>query len=250
MPDIKTSIEIIAPSVEEAITRGAAELGVEKERLDVDVLDDGKRGLFGIGTRQTRVRLTIRTPQTNAEAIEKAESQPAEEVISPAVPEAFPSEEETDAVRISREIVIELLQRMDIEAEVKSYWGDPVESGHIRPLHVDIQGENLGILIGRRAETMHSLQYITRLIAAKELHKPVAIIIDIEGYQARRERQLRQIARRIAEQVAERGRSISLEPMPANERRIIHLELHEHPDVYTESIGEGNRRKVTIFPQK
>ena len=83
-------------------------------------------------------------------------------------------------------------------------------------------------------------------IVGKELQRPVAVVIDVEGYLARRERQLRQLAKRMAQQALERGRSISLEPMPASERRIIHIELRDHPQVYTESVGEGDRRKVTI----
>jgi spoIIIJ-associated protein len=104
-------------------------------------------------------------------------------------------------------------------------------------------------LIGRRGETLSALQYITRLIVGKELHKPIAVVIDVEGYRARREQQLRRLARRMAQQTIERGRTMSLEPMPANERRIIHIELREHSQVYTESVGEGEKRKVTIIPR-
>jgi spoIIIJ-associated protein len=114
---------------------------------------------------------------------------------------------------------------------------------------VDIQGKDLSTLIGRQGETLSALQYITRQIVSKELRRPVAAIIDVEGYRARRERQLRQMARRVGQQASERGRTIALEPMPANERRIIHVELHDHPLVYTESVGEGDRRKVTIVPR-
>ncbi|MEE8567530.1 MAG: R3H domain-containing nucleic acid-binding protein, partial [Anaerolineales bacterium] len=105
-------------------------------------------------------------------------------------------------------------------------------------------------LIGRRGETLSALQYITRLIVGKELKQPVAVVIDVEGYRARRERQLRMLARKMAEQAIETGRTTTLEPMPANERRIIHIELRENPNVDTESIGEGDRRKVTVIPQR
>ena len=138
---------------------------------------------------------------------------------------------------------------MGIKARVAARWGEKDPGARIRPLFVDVSGDDLGILIGRRGETLTALQYITRLIVAKELEEPVAVVIDIEGYRARREQQLRRLARRMADQAIELGRTMVLEPMPANERRIIHIELREHPSVTTESIGEGPRRKVTIIPK-
>jgi spoIIIJ-associated protein len=115
---------------------------------------------------------------------------------------------------------------------------------------VEVQGEDLSILIGRRSETLNALQYITSLILSKEVGHWVPLIIDVQGYRARRERQLRVLARRSAEQVVHTGRKITLEPMPANERRVIHLELRDHPEVTTESVGEEPNRKVTIFLKK
>jgi spoIIIJ-associated protein len=112
-----------------------------------------------------------------------------------------------------------------------------------------LHGTDLSILIGHRGETLAALQYITRLIVGKELHRPLPIVLDVEGYRARRERQLRQLAQRMAQQAVERGRTMTLEPMPANERRIIHIELRDHAQVTTESIGEGEHRKVTIIPR-
>jgi spoIIIJ-associated protein len=235
MSEMRTSLEVIAPSVEEAIAQGAEELGIPEEELEVEVLDEGSKGFLGLGTRQVRVRLTVRIPEVPEEAPR------AEEV---------PEEDDEEAVRIAHETVEELLNRMGIQANVTSQWGELEPPGKIRPLLVDIRGDDLSILIGRRGETLSALQYITRLIVGKELKRPVAVVIDIEGYRARRERQLRRLARKIAEQAIETGRTISLEPMPANERRIIHIELKENPKVETLSIGEGNRRKVTVIPQQ
>lgn len=247
MSDPKTSLEIIAPSIDEAISRGSGELGLPEEALEVEVIDEGSKGFLGLGSRQVRVRLSIREGYTSQAdrpsfetTIEKEER----------VPQKLALEEEEDddrdAVNICRETVSELLQRMGVEAEISAHWGEVSEGSHIRPLHVDVEGKDLSILIGRRGETLSALQYITRLIVGKELQRPVAVVIDVEGYRARRERQLRQLAKRMAQQAVEQGRSTSLEPMPANERRIIHIELRDHPQVYTESVGEGDRRKVTI----
>jgi spoIIIJ-associated protein len=115
---------------------------------------------------------------------------------------------------------------------------------------VDIQGNDLSILIGRRSETLNALQYISSLIVGKEVGKWTPIMIDVQGYRLRRERTLRQLARRMAEQAVLTGKRQVLEPMPASERRVIHLELRNHNQVATESVGDEPNRKITIFLKK
>lgn len=244
MSDPKTSLEIIAPSVDEAITRGSIELGLPAEALEVEVIDEGSRGFLGLGSRQVRVRLSIREGFEAPKVRTTVDAVVTEEAKSPTELEEEDGDAEVE--RICHDTVSELLHRMGVEAELTTHWGDLSEGSQIRPLHVDIQGKDLSILIGRRAETLSALQYITRLIVGKELQRPIAVVIDVEGYRTRRERQLRQLAKRIAQQAVERGRSMSLEPMPPNERRIVHIELRDHPQVYTESVGEGDHRKVMI----
>jgi spoIIIJ-associated protein len=235
---MKTSLEIIAPTVEEAVTQGMRELGLQREDLLVEVLDEGGRGFLGLGARQVRVRLSFRQPEA-----------PAAQPDAPAVSASELGDEEEEAVRIVQDTVEELLQRMGVRGSVEAKWGEADAEGRVRPLFVDVHGEDLSVLIGRRGETLSALQYITRLIVGKELKRPIAVIIDVEGYRSRRERQLRRLAQRMAQQALETGRTMSLEPMPANERRIIHIELRDDPKVDTLSVGEGDRRKVTIIPQ-
>jgi spoIIIJ-associated protein len=105
------------------------------------------------------------------------------------------------------------------------------------------------MLIGHKGETLAALQYVTRIIAAKRLGKAVNIVVDVENYKGRREEQLKRLAKRIAEQAVQQGRTLSLEPMPPNERRIIHIALRDRSDVSTESTGEGRARKVTVIPK-
>jgi spoIIIJ-associated protein len=248
MTEPKTSLEIIAPTVEEAILRGSIELGLPAEELDVQILDEGSKGFLGLGTRQVRVRLSIKT---QAEAHQRTEDEAdLLEILAPVeqVPEgeAVSEGEDQEAAASTFETISELLRHMGIDAQIEIHWGEKDDSNRACPLHVDLRGKDLSILIGRKAETLASLQYMTRLIVGKKLHRPIPIVIDVEGYRARREQQLRQLARRMAQQAIERGRTMTLEPMPANERRIIHIELRDHPQVFTESIGEGDRRKITI----
>lgn len=234
-----TTLEVIAPTVEEAVSRGLEQLGLPEEAVEVEVLDQGAKGLFGLGNRQARVRLVIR-PQ------EKAEKTTATAPEAVSTPSQASGEDEDYTLELARHVVEELITRMKVNAKVESSWIEQ-QNGSSEPMVlVDVHGEDLSILIGRRSEVLNSLQYITSLIISKELGKWVPMMIDIQGYRTRRERQLRQLAQRMAEQAVHSGRRQVLEPMTASERRIIHLELRDHPDVSTESMGEEPNRKVTI----
>lgn len=240
MSERKTSLEVIAPTVEEAIQRGAAELGLPPESLEVEVLDEGGKGFLGLAERQARVRLTVggQEPKMQPEAPQPvADLEPDEE-------------QDEEALRVSREIVLELIQRMGLDVDADSRWVPKDPGARVQPLMVDVRGHDLGVLIGKGGETLSALQYIARLIVAKELQRHVAIVIDVEGYRARREEQLTRLAVQMAEQAVDLQRTMELEPMPANERRIIHVALRDDPAVTTESIGEGARRKVTIIPSE
>lgn len=170
---------------------------------------------------------------------------------SPEPDAALPNDPEAEHVQqVARETLAELLRKMKISAQVSAAWGEPTEAGEARPLMLEVSGDDLGILIGPRGETVAALQYITRLIISKELGEGVNVVVDVEGHRRRREEQIRRMARRMAEQAVQRQRTMTLEPMPPAERRIVHLELRDHPSVYTESVGEGDKRKVTIIPKK
>lgn len=246
MSENRTSLEIIAPTVAEAIQQGLEQLGVPSSQVSIDILDEGSRGLFGIGARQARVRLTLLTPtpplpETPAPVIEQVEASPQMEQP--------PLAGNLTYLKQAEQIVSRLLQEMRIRAQVTASYADqPNASGEI-PIHVDIKGKDLTILIGPQAETLNALQYLVTLIMGKQIGRAVPIIIDVEGYRTRRENQLRRLARKMAEQALKTGRRQVLEPMPANERRIVHLELRDFEGVITESIGEEPRRKVTIIPK-
>lgn len=114
----------------------------------------------------------------------------------------------------------------------------------------EIEGEDAGLLIGRRGETLQALQFLVNLIVNKQLGRQVYVTIDVEGYRERRQESLKSLAQRTAERVVSSGRSIQLQPMPASERRIIHVTLAEHPDVRTESKGDGDQRRVVVLPKR
>jgi spoIIIJ-associated protein len=157
-------------------------------------------------------------------------------------PEHDPLLDHTEAV-VSR-----MLYLLKLEAQVSAHYGAPERDGR-RNIHVDIRGKDLSVLIGRRSETLTAFQYVASLIVGKETEQFVQLIVDVEGYRDRREKQLIQMAKRVAEQVAKSGRRQTLEPMPSSERRLIHIALRDHPDVKTESTGEEPYRKVMILPK-
>ncbi len=234
----RTTLEVIAPSVEEAITRGIEQLGVPREQLEVDVLDEGSKGFLGIGGRQMRLRLTVKETEETApvQPEPKAEAAPAAGL-------------DDSLLSFTTQTTSDLLAKMKIKARVTSRYGEADGNGEM-PVMVDINGDDLNVLIGRRAETLNALQYILTLIVSKQTSNWAQVIVDVEGYRARRERQLRQLARRMAEQAVRTGKRQLLEPMSAAERRIVHLELRDHVSVTTESVGEEPNRKVSIILKK
>jgi spoIIIJ-associated protein len=259
----RTTLEIIAPTVEEAIAQGLAQLGLTADAVSVEVLDAGSKGLFGLGKPQVRVRLTVNGPvdvktvETEATVsesereplpvpdtqVDQTQGRPASMEETESMPGHDPLLDRTEAV------ISKLLHLMGLEAQVSAHYGD-TDRDDRRYINVDIRGSDLSVLIGRRSETLTAFQYIASLIIGKETQQFVQLVVDVEGYRERREKQLVQMAKRMADQVAKSGRKQTLEPMPSAERRIIHIALREHPAVTTESTGEEPYRKVMIIPKE
>ncbi len=248
MTESHATLEVIAPSVDEAIEKGLNQLGLEREQVDVKVLDEGNTGILGLGARQARIMLIVkddraveeREPQTQPEA------PPTETTV-----EEEEDEQDNHLVNLAQETVRDLLTRMNIDdVRLETYLGEPYGPHNRVPVHVDIYGDDLSVLIGNRGKTLNALQYLGRLILGKELERSVPLVLDVEGYRDRREQQVRRMARQVADQVIETQREKSLEPMPANERRFVHIELRDNKQVYTESKGSGKSRKVFIYPQR
>jgi len=249
----RTTLEVIAPTVEQALAQGLAQLGLTADAVSVEVLDAGSRGLFGLGGRQVRVRLTVNPPS----AVQAAAVRPVEQTRTkgpapaskPGVPEAAASPPPIREALLdtTERIVSKLLFYLGLQAQVSAHYGE-AQDEH-QPILVSVHGKDLGVLLGRRGEILSAFQYLASLMVGKASGQFVRLVVDVEGHRERRERQLRQLARRMAEQVTKTGRKLTLEPMSAAERRIIHLELRDHPAVTTQSSGEEPRRKVTIYPK-
>ena len=201
-------------SVEEAVELALKELDVDRDEAEVEVLSRGKSGFLGIGAELARVRVTKILGTASAAAV-------ATEAVSRILQAA--------GVNVTRTL------RAAHDPEV----GGPI---------IDLSGEDSGLLIGRRGQTLQSLQFLVNLIVRKKFGEDVRVVMDVENYRQRRESSLREMALKVASRVVQTSRSITLEPMSPADRRIVHTSLTDHPGVTTESMGIGEDRKVTIMP--
>lgn len=227
------SIEISARTVAEAVELALAQLGKDRDEVAIAVLDAGESG------DEALVRVTV---------VDDDEEE------APAAPEV--AEGDVAAVSgIAQRILEDLLERMDIHAYVTGVVTRvPGQKGDIEEtitLHVEgADEEAMGLLIGRRGETLRSLQFLLNLLVSRRVQKWPQVVVDVGNYRQRRQESLEGLARRMAERVRQTGRPIMLEPMAAYERRIVHLALREDKTIYTESSGEGENRKIVIYPVK
>jgi spoIIIJ-associated protein len=240
-------IEVSARSVEQAIEKALEQLGLTRDQVDVEVVREGSRGLLGLLSEDAVVRVTARAPSP-AEPEWHDEPPQKEQLLE--APAAEAASDPGEVVRLGVQALQELLRHMGFDARVTQTDSLLDSQTGADAVLLDVTGDDLGALIGRRGETLRDVQFLTCLMISRELQHWPNLMIDVEGYRARRERTLTALARRMADQVRKSGESVALEPMPANERRIVHLALRDDADVFTESIGQGERRKVTIFPKR
>ena len=224
-------VEESGKTVAEAIEKALEKLGLDETEVEIEILSMGRSGILGIGGDPARVLVR---PKGGAAA---------------PTPGAAPATGEDIETAVG--ILEHLLELMSIDAPIRvrapETPGDGL--GLVRAV-LDVSGEDLGILIGRRGDTLSSLQFLVNLMVSRKMKARTAFGIDVEGYRRRREESLKGLALRMADRVKSTGQSITLEPMPPNERRIVHLALAKDPNVITVSIGEGESRKVAITPRR
>jgi spoIIIJ-associated protein len=207
------AIEIVAATVEEAIEKAEAQLGLSREQFEVEVIREGKSGILGRRDKEALIRV---------------------------IPITLP---EKDVASVVTEILDKLLELLGVTGNVEVLSDET-------PLTLNINGDDLGILIGRRGQTLACLEYVTKLMVAGRLKAWLPLKVDVAEYKKRRHESLQRLALYLAEQVKSSRHAITMEPMPADERRIVHLTLTDNPDVTTQSIGEDENRKVVILPKQ
>ena len=214
-------VEASGKTVDEATEKALQQLGLDRSQVEVEIVSEGRTGLFGLGGEDARV------------------------IVKPLATEQVALESST--IQIAVDFLHRLLELMDIDAEVTARAPETPGDGLGRASAVlDVNGDDLGILIGRRGSTLAALQYMVNHMVSRSLKSKALVSVDVERYKRRREDALIGLAQRLAEKVRASGRTITLEPMPANERRIVHLALASDPQVVTASLGEGETRKVAI----
>jgi len=246
------SVEVSAKTVDEAIDIALEELGLRRSQVSIEVLTPGKPGLFGLGGEQARVRVVALEPGTarpQEERDDEEDYEPPRHIDE--APDTELKDLDSDEVKAATEFLEEILRLADVDADVTVRVPETPADGLGRASAVlDIEGDDLGLLIGRRGSTLAALQYMVNVMVTRKLGSRALVTVDAEHYHRRREDTLRGLARRMADRVRNSRRPVTLEPMPAAERRIIHLELSEDDDVVSGSVGMGDERKIVIRPAR
>ncbi len=272
------SVEASGKSIEDAILQALVRLGRNRDEVEITVLQEPSRGTRGMGAREARVRVFVKSARVaqhapgvvtpdmaddlfdqedeGEEFYDEEQGFEGEEEFGEAYPEvpalttallreALPEDASIEEVALAALRII--LAQMGVHAIVEPVETDPEDEEE--PVTLNIRSEDqttLSLLIGRRGETLAALQLLVSLIVSKQTGNRERILVDAESYRARREHNLRSMAQRIAQQVRRSGHPVMLEAMPPNERRIIHMELSESGDIATESTGEGDQRRVVV----
>ena len=273
-----SAIEITAHDIETAIKIGLAQLNLLRAETKIEVLDEGSKGVLGIGVKPARVRLTpfaeaeSKAPATAAQIDAAAESEAEPEadanestaavaegpvdIAAEAEGEAAPQGEaeyaeakpglSDESVQLAATLAQGVVDRMDLAVTCASRLVQPQGENESFSVWVDIQGRDAGRLLAHQCEALDALQLVVQSMWSHQTKSNLRVTLDADRYKERREQRIQQMAQRLAERVVSSGRAITLEPMPASERRLVHIALRDHPQVTTESHGEGSDRRITI----
>lgn len=264
------AIEAHGPDVEAAIEAGLQRLGLSRNDVIVEVVEEGRKGLLGLGSKDAMVRLTPLgmpkgredddgAPEREQRApVAEPAPEPRQKVLEevpetddtrePAVIVISDAEADDETESVALEIVNNLLQKMGYgEATVRLERTEPDDRTGRAMTVLHVEGQNLSDLIGPHGETLNDFQYVARLMAGHALRRRADFLLDVDGYRNQRRESLRSLAQRMATKAVERESPVTLEPMSSYDRRIVHMALRDHDEVYTSSVGEGANRRVRIY---
>lgn len=255
MSNFQKKIEKTAKSVDEAISAALEELNVTKDMVDINVIDEGAKGFLGIGARYARVEVTVKDEYVTETEDAENDDASAEESVTEVTDDDVQAD--ADDENVGRKEAVEVTQeRVD---KAVNFLKDVFEAMNIEiamnvtvtdgVINIDLSGESMGIVIGKRGDTLDSLQYLASLVLNHDENDYVKLTLDTENYREKRTQSLLQLSNRLAEKVAKSGKKYTLEPMNPYERRVIHSNLQDHESVTTYSIGDDPYRKVVIAPK-
>jgi len=246
-------------TVEEATEEALKTLETDLENLEIKIIDTGRAGILGLGghpaeievyeigslpiTEPTTKRATTKKPTTKRATTKKPTTKKPTTKKEVEIIDDSDQEKDVEVETLVGEVLNNFIQSTD--TSIDAYVRDELEEGSIV---FELEGDDAGLVIGRRGETLASIEYLVRLIASKSLGRRANVIIDVEDYKFRRRSKLKSIAEKSASKVEKTGKRISLEPMSPSDRRIVHMALVDYKNVKTQSRGEGVNRKVVIIP--
>lgn len=257
------TVRVTAKTVEAAVEEGLKQLGITKSEATIQVIAEPSSSLFGLIHKKDAI-VEISAPDVEEEkeeivepAEEKAEVEAAaEEETEETISEEPKTEENVESKEEKKEFVFDPEEQLQTANEAKEFLQNVFKGMHLdvqmermindERILINLRGEGLGILIGKHGQTLDALQYLTNLAAGKQFKNRYFVLLDVENYRERRKETLEALAKRLAGKVKRTGEKVKLEPMPAGERRIIHLALQNDPAVTTESEGDVPYRYVVI----
>ncbi len=272
--------EFTGRTIEEAIETGLTSLNLNRDEVEIEILEEGRIGVFGVGSRPATVHITAHDPASQhhilgvedteeasvsseqkpddnqkpvastlvEEPTQKVEPDTLKEKVELSQDEKTELTEEDRVLSISQDFLQNTLNLMGLKTQVEATVIKADDDNRDLTYLLNIEGEDLENLIGRRGETLDALQYLVRLVVNRHMHNWPRIEVDVEHYKERRAKNLQRLAVTLADQAVCDNHTIVMEAMPARERRLVHIALRNREDVYTESTGDSDNRKVNIIP--
>jgi spoIIIJ-associated protein len=230
-------VEAEAETIDQAIEKALKTLGVERDKITVDILVEGKRGILGFGAQKARIRATLNRSMAEL-ATESAKNEPAQQPTM--------ADDASSYGEKAKGVLAEILRLMDVNASIDAKNGASGEE-----VVLEIKAENSGLLIGRKGQTLEALQYlVTRIAGERQGSEDPQIVVDIENYRERRRRSLEDMALRLGEKAKRQRKIVTVDALSAADRRIIHAALQDDPWLTTKSLGQGSYRRLLIIPER
>ena len=237
-------IDVTGKTEDEAIQNALRQLGLDRDDVSVEILERAKSGFLGLGSCPAKVRVSY-GPEEEEEVLAPAPAAPEEKTRQSAPVQTLGEEVDDEKAQAIRKFLSGLLEQMESAAEIHIYL---LEKGRYKEI---LEGKNLGALIGRRGETLDAIQQLTSYAVNRSGSGLVRVQLDAENYREKREQSLQHLARKVAAKVTKYRRSVTLEPMNAYERHVIHTALQDVPNVTTYSTGtEPNRRVIVAYDRE
>lgn len=231
-------VETEGKTIDEAIENALKMLGAERDKVTVDILAEGRRGILGFGAQKARIQASLRKSLSLMEEEKPAERQPPEQ-------KRITEEEAAALGQKGKEVLAEILSLMGVKAPIEVKPGETGEE-----IILEIHGDNGGLLIGHKGQTLEALQYLlTRIISERQGREGPQLVVDTENYREHRRKSLEDMALRLGEKAKRQRKTVTVDALSAADRRIIHVVLQDDPWLTTKSLGKGAYRRLLIIPE-